>query len=126
MRVHLLTVPSIPVIWAVTHRSTNWAQSCLTLVIKWATVCPAWQEAVFDCVQFGASSVIGLIFFTAFRDSTLKNASVTYLSSDCIPLLLADAIPVPKAKSLPPGRIKFNVRVSSLREERELNTFLLT
>jgi hypothetical protein len=48
MRVHLLTAPSILVIWPVTHPSTNGAQQCLTLVIKWVPVCPTGQDADLD------------------------------------------------------------------------------
>jgi hypothetical protein len=46
MQVHLLTAPGILVIWAVTHPSTNRAQRCLTLVIKWVPVCPTWQMSL--------------------------------------------------------------------------------
>jgi hypothetical protein len=47
MRVNLLTAPDMIVIWAVTHQSTNRAQSCLTLEIKWVPVCQTCQDAVF-------------------------------------------------------------------------------
>jgi hypothetical protein len=46
MRVHLLTAPGILVMWAVTYPSTSRAQRCLTLVIKWVSVYPTWQDAV--------------------------------------------------------------------------------
>jgi hypothetical protein len=49
-KMHLLTAPSLLVIWAVTHPSTNRAQRCLTLVIKWVPVCPTWHDTAFsDC-----------------------------------------------------------------------------
>jgi hypothetical protein len=51
MREHLLTAPGIIVIWVVTHTSTNRAQRCLTLVIKWVPECPTWQDDVQPQIQ---------------------------------------------------------------------------
>jgi hypothetical protein len=44
MREHLPTAPGV--LSRVDPLITNLAQHCLTLVIKWVTVCPTWQDAI--------------------------------------------------------------------------------
>jgi hypothetical protein len=41
---HLPIPPGVP--FRVTPLSTSLVQPCLTLLIKWAPVCPTWQDAV--------------------------------------------------------------------------------
>jgi hypothetical protein len=51
MREHLSTAPRV--LSRVTPPSTNGAQHCSTLVIKWGPVCPTWQDAVYDITFAG-------------------------------------------------------------------------
>jgi hypothetical protein len=69
MQLNLLTSPSIFVIWMVTHPSTCGAQCCLTLMIKFVPVCPAWHDAVFQMTK----TPRGLLFVPKIDLATIRN-----------------------------------------------------
>jgi hypothetical protein len=73
MREHLLTAPSILVVWAVTHPNTNQAQRCLNLMDKLVPVCPTWQDAVLKCSFIKVSYTC--IFYERFGCVFTKSAS---------------------------------------------------
>jgi hypothetical protein len=58
MQVHFLAAPIVIFIWMVTHPSTNRAQNCLTLMIKWVVVCTTLQDAVLHRGSLGQQSEI--------------------------------------------------------------------